>query len=140
MRVTALTDANGVATISAKLKQVNTKLVASLGPDYWSPHLVSRVWVYRPVTCSVPAVVHHAVSAKVACRVPGMPNGTTVTLHYSSLQSGSHVLTRAKAKSGKVTFTFTITKKAQRLQLWATTPDTKAYAGSASRPAKMHVI
>lgn len=137
--VQGTTDVHGVLFVGAQVKKVNTKIVASLGPDYGSPQAVTTTSARIAVTCAVPATVHHAVKAHATCKMPGLANGTVITLYSGTVRS-PHVLARAKAKSGKATFTFSIAKKAQRLTVWAVVPSTKAYLGASSRTSKLHVI
>jgi Bacterial Ig domain len=137
---TATTGTDGVWVVKlAAAPTVNTTVTATVGPEYGSSVGVVRFRVNAPLTCKVPATIKHAVVSTVTCTVPGLPNGTAVTLTYDG-KTGVHVAAHGKAKNGKVTIRFTIAKKSQRLQFWVTTASTTKFSPSQTRLFKVHVI
>jgi hypothetical protein len=139
-RLTLTTSADGTfATPSPLPLTVNTHLVAQVGVALSSASATNLVSVAPRITCAVPATIRHATKATVVCRVPGTPNGTIATLWYDG-KSGLHAAAHARAKSGKVTLTFAIAKKAHRLQAWVVTNGNVKYVKGQSRPSKLHVV
>jgi hypothetical protein len=110
---------------------VNTTVQVLAGPAYGASSAAETLWVSTPIGCVLPTKLKHGVSATVTCKAPLLPNGVVVRLH--DIDKGSHILATAKAKGGKVRFTFKLPHKRQfAIELWAATASSSRYGATNS--------